>query len=374
MKTQQHLLKNLNAPGFAEDPSAQIVLAFGSRFLLEDQTYYEVVKSKFPDAVLISCSTAGEILDTEVTDDSIALTAISFDKTPFKTSLANRTQYETTAECGRELVRPLLSPGLKHIMVLADGQVVNGTELIDGINSIVSQEVTVSGGLAGDGSRFEKTVVGLNDNLKAGNIVAIGFYGNHVKIGFGSSGGWDSFGPERKITRSKDNVLYELDGQSALSLYKNYLGDLAKGLPGNALLFPLALRADGKDSVVRTILSINEKEESMTFAGNMPEGFYVRLMKSNFDRLIDAASVAAGNSLQTIDNSPPDLAILISCVGRKLVLDQRVDEEVESVREKFGDKTAITGFYSYGELSPFNISLRCELHNQTMTITTLAEL
>ncbi len=373
MQTHQHLVNDLNALDFANNPSAQIVLAFGSRYLIESNDYYAKVSSKFPGAYLISCSTAGEILNTEVTDDSVALTAISFDKTAFKVQLANRSKFETTQVCGAELVRPLLADDLKHIIVLADGQVVNGTELLEGINSVLPQNVTVSGGLAGDGSRFEKTVVGLNENLQAGNIVAIGLYGQHIKVGYGSSGGWEPFGPERKITLSKSNVLHQLDGESALSLYKKYLGDLAKGLPGNALLFPLSLRIGDKDAVVRTILSINEQDGSMTFAGNMPEGAYVRLMKSNSDKLITAASVAAQNALHTVDDASPELALLISCVGRKLVLDQRVEEELEEVREDFGNKTALTGFYSYGELSPFNKSLRCELHNQTMTITTLSE-
>ena len=176
------------------------------------------------------------------------------------------------------------------------------------------------------------------------------------------------------ITRAEGNVLYELDGQSALSLYKKYLGDLAAELPGSALLFPLSIRTeDGGTSVVRTILSVNDADESMTFAGDMPVGAYARLMKANFDRLIDGASLAANESQETIGTPGPDLAVLISCVGRKVVLGQRTEEEVESVREVLGERTAIAGFYSYGEISPFTASTRCELHNQTMTITTFSE-
>ena len=154
-------------------------------------------------------------------------------------------------------------------------------------------------------------------------------------------------------------------------MYKKYLGEQAKDLPGSGLLYPLSIRTkDGKESLVRTILNINEEEKSLIFAGNMPEGNYARLMKANFDRLIEGSSNAAQNSLHS---NKPELAILISCVGRKLVLDQRIEEEVEVVRAVYGDNTAITGFYSYGEISPsFNFAT-CELHNQTMTITTFSE-
>jgi hypothetical protein len=205
-------------------------------------------------------------------------------------------------------------------------------------------------------------------------VVALGLYGSRLKVGFGSLGGWDSFGPERLITRSKGNVLYELDGQSALALYKKYLGDHARDLPAAGLLFPLSLRnTSGETPVVRGLLSIDEKEQSVTFAGDVPEGAYARLMKANFDRLIDGATGAARTSYKAIGSTSPDLALLISCVGRKLVLKQRIEEEVESVRDVLGARPALAGFYSYGEISPFTPGARCELHNQTMTITTLSE-
>src|SRR5208282_5180858 len=155
---------------------------------------------------------------------------------------------------------------------------------------------------------------------------------------------------------------------------KQYLGEQAKGLPATGLLFPLSIRTETeKTGVVRTILSVDEKTQSMTFAGDVPEGTYARLMKANFDRLIDGAIGAAKTSYQAIGSSSPDLAILISCVGRKLVLKQRIEEEVEGVREILGERTVLTGFYSYGEISPFTPGANCELHNQTMTITTLSE-
>jgi hypothetical protein len=136
----------------------------------------------------------------------------------------------------------------------------------------------------------------------------------------------------------------------------------------------LSIRSEaGETPVVRTILSVDEEEKSMTFAGDVPIGCYARFMKANFDRLIDGAVGAARTSHEAIGSGPVDLALLVSCVGRRLVLGQRVEEEVEGVREVLGGGAVLAGFYSYGEISPFTPSARCELHNQTMTITTLAE-
>jgi hypothetical protein len=231
----------------------------------------------------------------------------------------------------------------------------------------------VTGGLSGDGARFERTAVCVDGPHPSEQVVAIGLYGKSLRIGCGSLGGWDPFGPERRITKSAGNVLLELDGEPALDLYKRYLGNDAAGLPASGLLFPLAIRTGGEEPVVRTILGIDEATRSLTFAGDVPEGYRARLMKANFERLLDGASGAAKASLLGVGLESPDLAILISCVGRKLVLKQRIEEEVEGVRHVLGEATVLAGFYSYGEISPFTPLAPCALHNQTMTITTISE-
>jgi hypothetical protein len=202
-------------------------------------------------------------------------------------------------------------------------------------------------------------------------FVAVGLYGDEIKIGHGSVGGWDLFGPSRTVTKSHNNVLYELNGKSALGIYKSYLGNHAKDLPSSGLLFPLSVQTT-QDSppLVRTILAVDETAQSITFAGDIPEGSIAQMMQANFNRLIQGASDAASCAALGAD---AEFALLISCVGRKLVLKQRTEEEVETVQEILGGGVTLTGFYSYGEIAPIVKSGSCELHNQTMTITTLRE-
>ena len=353
--------------------SCNMVFAFGSTSAFEDPAIYEHIRKNYPNADILMNSTAGEIYDIQVNDDTISLTAICFEKTAIKTAIVNIDNVENSREAGKKLAAGLDPVDMKSVLIISDGQKVNGTELVQGLKDCLPAETIITGGLAGDGARFKKTLVGLNETPIEGRIVAIGFYGDNLSVGYGSVGGWDSFGPERLITRSKDNILYELDSKPALNMYKMYLGEYADELPGSGLLFPLSIRAaDSAESVVRTILGIDEEEKSLIFAGNMPEGSYAQLMKANFDRLIEGASNAAQNSINQ-NVKKPELAILISCVGRKLVLNQRIEEEVEVVRAIYGDDTVITGFYSYGEISPSANFMNCELHNQTMTITTFSE-
>jgi hypothetical protein len=354
--------------------SAQLVLLFGNTSILKQQRYFDEIKKAYPKAHLFGCSTAGEIYGTQVSDDSLVITAVSFEHTQLSGARTKITDIEKSFEAGEKLAQSLDKEGLTHVLVLSDGLKINGSDLVRGLKEHLPENVAVTGGLSGDGGRFEETLVIWDGPPERDTIAVLGLYGDRLKVGYGSLGGWDPFGPDRLITRSKGNVLYELDGKSALELYKKYLGEHSKGLPATGLLFPLSLRTkEGETGVVRTILSVNEEDQSMTFAGDVPEGAYVRLMKANFDRLIDGAVGAAKTSYQAIGSSSPDLALLVSCVGRKMVLKQRVEEEVEGVRDVMGYRTVLTGFYSYGEISPIKAGAECKLHNQTMTVTTLSE-
>ena len=388
MKIEQRIWKESSGwkPNSDENQlkSADLVLAFGATEILKQPERMQFLKGLYPGAHILGCSTAGEICGTQVSDDSLVVTAMRFEHTQIQGVHIHLGDVAGSVQAGERLAQSLPAtlpenkPGargkLTHVLVLSDGLKVNGSDLVRGLMNYLPSGVTVTGGLAGDGARFGETLVFCDDRPEKDTVGALGFYGDRLKIAFGSLGGWDPFGPERLITRSKGNVLYELDGVSALGLYKKYLGEHANGLPAAGLLFPLSLRIKTGDTpVVRTILAVDEKEQSMTFAGDVTEGAYARLMKANFDRLIDGATGAAKTCYQAAGSISPDLAVLISCVGRKLVLKQRVEEEVEGVREVLGERTVLTGFYSYGEISPFVPGAKCELHNQTMTITTFSE-
>jgi len=349
----------------------QLALVFASPTALRDPATWSDLATRYAGARVVGCSTAGEIAGTNVTDDTVVVTAIELEHGHVAIAAVRLDTAPDSHALGAQLAAQLPAAGLVHVLVISEGLRINGSALVGGLVSVLPAGVSVTGGLSGDGARFEGTTVCVDGPTPTDQIVAIGFYGERLHISYGSRGGWDRFGPERTITSSTGNVLRELDGEPALDLYKRYLGEHAAELPASGLLFPLEIWTDGGEPVVRTILAVDEKERTLTFAGDLPTGYRARLMKANFERLIDGASSAATASLD--GGASPDLAILISCVGRKLVLKQRIEEEVEAVREIFGDATVMTGFYSYGEVSPFSPSAPCELHNQTMTVTTISE-
>ncbi|WP_394972403.1 FIST signal transduction protein [uncultured Croceitalea sp.] len=351
-----------------------LVLIFGNRFELDSKDIYNEVRELYPKGHLVFGTTSGEILQDRVYEESIVLTAIEFEKSSFIVVKENMAEHEMNAEAlGKKLISALPKKNLKHAFVISEGTNVNGSSLIKGMESELNVNVSVSGGLCGDDARFKKTLASYNENPKEREVVCIGFYGKTLEVTSANYGGWTGFGPHRTITKSKNNVLYELDNKPALDLYKLYLGEKAEELPEAALLYPLNIhKPDSKEVIVRTILNIDEESKAMVLAGDAPEGSKVQLMMSTVDDIAEGAATAGEYAMQN-RRTNPQLALLVSCVGRKLVMDQRTEEEVEEVIRTIGDTATVLGFYSYGEMAPFAGQKECKLHNQTMTLTLFSE-
>lgn len=354
------------------DSEATLVVAFVSPSQCENLEAIAWLRSRYPQSVLIGCSTSGEFLGSELRDDSISALVVKFDSTSIRKASVEISDPSQTQEAAGRLAQMLVGDDLAGVFILSDGLKVNGSALVRGLSENLPLGVKLTGGLAGDHTRFEQTFVIDDGELICGRIVAVGFYGDKVQVESRSQAGWDKFGLERTITRSEGNILYELDDQPALDVYREYLGEKARELPASALIFPIAVWDPNSTRcpVVRTVLSVDEATKSMTFAGDVQEGCLAQLLYANADRLIDSAGVAGYGPLQLEPTT--QVAIGVSCVGRRMVLMDRTDEEVEAVFENLPPDTPFIGYYSYGEIG----SLPCgpsELHNQTMTVTHISE-
>lgn len=351
------------------------ILYFGGVAQLEKRKPVNELWSRFPRAICCGCSTSGEILDGHLLDGTIVAALVKFASARVRAAEAVLAAPEASREAGRDVARQLNEPELRHVLVLSDGLLVNGSQLVAGICEAVGSAVTVTGGLAGDATRFARTLTGLGAEVRGGQVVAIGFYGAALRVGCGEAGGWTPFGPYRMITRSRNSVLYELDGVPALDLYKRYLGERAAGLPATGLLFPLEVLAGmaETDGLVRTILAVDESARSLTFAGDMPEGKYVRFMKASHAGLVAGAGTAAQRVAREGRCRGDRLAILVSCVGRRMVLGMHTEEELDAAAEALPEDCKSLGFYSYGEICPSAGRPGSQLHNQTLAVTMLAE-
>lgn len=361
------------AAGRFDDMSPQLVLVFAAVEHFTADRFASELQRQFPEALLLGCSTAGEISAAGVDDGSCNLTAVQFATTPLRAAETTLTGMEDSHAAGRRIGEQLAGDDLRAVMVFAPGVSINGSALVDGIAAAIGSEVPITGGLAGDGGAFQRTYTLGPRGVTDDGIVAIGLYGDRLRFHHGSFGGWEPFGPARQVTRCTGNVLHELDGEPALDVYRRYLGEYARDLPASGLLFPFAMLGEdhGASGLIRTILGIDVENGSLTLAGEIEAGGYLKLMHASTDKLVGGAESAA--QAVAADSANDCLAVLVSCVGRKLVMGNRVDEEIEAVANVLGSQITLTGFYSYGEISPFIPGVGCKLHNQTMTITCLGE-
>jgi len=371
--TAKMTLKDL--PATSPLPTANLVLVFGSVKRFGEAKLQSALKERYPTAQIIGCSTSGEITASGVFDDSLQITAVLWEKTVQRVTHTKMTGMQNSFETAAGLAKQLKADSLKAVLVYSDGLNVNGSELLEGFKSVLG-EVPIMGGMAGDGFNFSRTVQIFNDTVGDGLVIAVGLYGSHLIAATGVGRGWKPYGPPRKVTKSEKNIVLELDGKPALPLYNLYIGaHSAKDLPGSGLKFPFAIIEEGKRDIekIRTLLAIDPKTNSLTFAGNVDEGETVRFCQSTHDRLVEGAGDAAHLVKDNTNVNQTGLAVCVSCVGRKGVMADLVADEVKLVQQILGNQTAITGFYSYGEFAPRPDTSDSVLHNQTMTIGYLSE-
>lgn len=375
MKIETYLLENgkwnKNINDNLDSPNTLVLLFGASNYaLIENESQF--LQSKFPHSIILGCSTAGEIYNNEFHENSLCVAVMKFEKTYIDLKTLNLLEHNGSFNSGKVLAQQFKQDNLKALFILSDGLNVNGSQLTKGINSILDN-IIVTGGLAGDGANFTQTWLLVDGKPQANYLTAVGFYGDNIQISHGSKGGWNQFGINRMVTEAVDNVLYRLDDKPALEVYKTYLGENAKDLPSSGLLYPLMIKEEGyEESKVRTILAINEEEQSITFAGDIPNGSEVMFMRASFAELIKGAKNASDMLDLNSYNHEEAINIAISCVGRKLVLGQKVEDEIEAVMDELPENVQQIGYYSYGEISPLTNG-KCDLHNQTMTLTLLWE-
>jgi hypothetical protein len=352
-----------------EANGVNIVFVFGDIDIVQQVDHNKILKKLYPNAEIVICSTAGNILDTSIDAYGAVASAISFDSAFVQTS-AKHLNLNTPTQDIKELIHSLDKKELQHILLFTPG-LNNAPEILNEIN--LENNITISGGLAADNYKFEQTYLCLN-NIKGEDVaIAIGLYGSSIDVQVSAETGWQEFGAKRIVTKSEKNIIYEIDNKPAIELYKRYLGNEIKNLPNSALRFSLSVRkrANDKNKVIRTIIHVNE-DNSLVYAGNIEEGSVVQLMKTNIPNVLDGAFLSA-KKIRPL-NSKPSLALLISCCARRSVLKQFAEEEIEIIQDILTSTTQIIGFYSYGEIAPFSNDLTNSfLHNQTMTITAIYE-
>lgn len=347
-----------------DSQSTLVLVFFESSSDIRNQL--QIIKATFPKSKIIGTSTSGEIQNAELIDHSIVCMIIQFHKTRLKIS-STPISYESSAQAGKLIGDNLAAPDLKNVLLLTESLDIDAADLVKSLDETLKEhqvEVPIAGGLAGGRQNSAKTFVIDDTTIRNNQAVALGLYGDDIQIFSGIGTGWAPFGPIRLVTKARRKTVYEIDGLPALKLYKDYIKEDAHNLPYSGIFFPLGIE---NETIVRSVAQINEAKNALILAHKIPENTRVQLMHSNVMKLIDGAAGALNGCTLDFSGNLSTAALIVSCVGRRLIMGQKTEDEIDIIKARLPKHTEICGFYSYGEFSP-TASKQNKLHNQTMTI------
>ena len=323
---------------------------------------------------IIGCTTDGEISSDGFRTDSAVLGGIVSDQIDFH--LASVKDLGQDCERAGITLAAKLPENVNYIQLFSDGLTGNGCAILRGLESVLDKTIPVCGGTAGDAGRFRRTWQFAGNRVFSNGAVAIGFSGN-FQVGTGASSGWSPIGLAKKVTRSVDNILYELNGEPALNVYERALGKHASKLPAVGVEYPLGLvterGAEGEKDylLLRATMSVNRKEGAISLAGEIPEGSTVHICCGDSASLLEAAKKAGRLALADLEGRRPVMIFIYSCMARRLILGRQVEEEINCIREAVGPDLPVLGFYTYGEYGRIKKGGPNRLQNETVTVSVI---
>lgn len=357
-----------------------IIWAFGA-IKFDQEQLLAGIGSVAPGVTVIGCSTDGEIATTGLGLDSLVTLAVASDTIRFHTAQVEQVSADSYA-AGAALGEKFKNLDCSYIQIFTEGIKANADEILLGMKASLGNDISVAGGASGDGGVFKQTFQYHNESVLTDSIVAVAFEGD-FEFSTGVGCGWFPVGIAKKVTKATGNVVYELDGQPALQVYEKYLGRHASKLPAVGVEYPLGLLAptsepdDSDTFVCRATMGVDHQAGSITFAGDIPEGVWVKMTMGYESDIIQAATEAARTAMdKLLGRNPeikPKIVFIYSCMARKIVLGSKTQNEIAAVQNIVGDTIPIIGFYTYGEFAPAGESNASYFHNETVTLSIIGE-
>jgi hypothetical protein len=185
-----------------------------------------------------------------------------------------------------------------------------------------------------------------------------------LSFSFGIHAGWTPVGPRGRVTRAEKGVVYEIDGEPALAFYERYLG---KGIDP-AFANPLAVFDEPSGRFYLRAPRVHDREAgAVGVGGDVPENAEVQLTMASTDEIFEGTRSALSEAIRRYPaGHTPDAAVVFSCAIRKHLLGTRTGTEYDITRELLGDAVPVCGFYSFGEIAPFESGGSIRIHNETI--------
>ncbi len=361
-------------------PTADLLLVFASvRF--DPEPLLKGIGSVFLEAPLVGCSTAGEILTEGPSRRSVVVMAIRSDSLRIATGLSMGIR-KNPLQAGRDLATRISQSKLPNphgLLIFPDGLTGNVAEVIRGIQDVLGLSFPIVGGSSADDFAFDRTYQFFHGQVFTDAVAGILLAGP-IALGIGARHGWHPLGKPRRVTRASANIVREMDKQSAVNLYETYFGKAAASLKTERLadmsiLYPLGMPIPGEEEyLLRNVLRV-DPDDSIVYAGEVPEGSEVRLMMGSKQKALEAARLAAEQAVRSIAPQTPRLGLVFSSCSRERLFGRRAPEEIASIRRTLGNNVPLVGFYDYGEQAPLTATQfhgRSYFHNESVVVVALS--
>lgn len=327
---------------------------------------------------LIGCSSAGEIVDENIYEKKISVLIMDINKSYYNLlykEIREETNYNSLQILGTEIVDVYENPA---VLLFTGGMTLDGDEVVNQIKKAKKSDYPIYGGMAGDDLTFEHTFSFTNNWITKKGVVALVINNDKVKVQGKCVSGWEGMGTKHQITKSKGNILYEIDGKPALEVYKNYFhfhthfkkevlenNDFFESITGQ---YPLIINRSDDYTIMRSPLVSDFKNDAIVLAGSVIEGEFFQFGIAPDFELLEKTT----ESFKNLKKEMPkiDAALMINCKGRHTALGPEIIEEIEAIHKLWQAPTV--GFFSYGEIGNATNGT-CEFHNVTCTLATLTE-
>jgi hypothetical protein len=336
---------------------------------------FEEISSIFDtcDIDLLGCTTAGEITDDTLTENSISCLLMDFSKDKYRLHFIHNT--EGVAETGQALRQLAQDDFQNPAMIICSAGVLNdGEQVVEGLKYYDKNEIPLFGGLAGDDLQILNTYVFNRKEHTNNGIASIVFDSDKVEIKGLATSGWEALGSENTVTKAQGNIIYAINNEPALDFFVRFFGDKEdmdmKGIPLSTVSaqYPLQVMRDADYAVLRSPIYSDEKNRSLTLVGSIKEGDKFRFSISPGIEVIEKTIT----EFKSFNQETPDVdaLILFSCKGRHAALGPFIEDEIKGIYDQW--HKPMIGFLSYGEIGNLRNGI-CEFHNETCCLVTIKE-
>ena len=319
---------------------------------------------------LIGASSCGEILfdnKEEVVSDKGAVITLTDIKPEYFSIQSFSRENQTSVNFGELIGQTIKNNEFPaSAIIVASGLSLDGQALVESAVKVVGNDLVMFGGLAGDDSKFENTVVFDEDTLLENGAKLLLLNKNKIKVSGIASSGWIGLGADLTVTKSEGNTVYTIDDKPALDVYKEYLNVTDEEMPAIGIEFPLMIKHKNGNTALRAVLGINRDDRSLIFAGSVVQGSKVTFSSSPGFEVINKTTSKLQEYYEK--DSEADFFILFSCMARHLALGPMVSQEISYAARTW--KAPVIGFFTYGEIG-LN-SQHCDFFNQTYTLVKLS--